>query len=347
MKKRFRAFALFLLKMFYLFVLVAFLIKYIPLEYSGSFSLLHFVFPTVLVGVFLLLLIKLIFKVKWLWWDYIALLFLCWNVSQYYQFNSWELPNKDEKVFSIMTFNAKSLLYKKKHREDDNHDQIRDFVLKEKPDIVCLQETYWRDWNFGYPYAGKSGSSYVILSKFPVIKQGIVPIKDGRLKRYHFADIKIQKDTFRVYNVHLSSYRFSQKDYDLLNETQNIEESEIKERSWSMLRKLNRGILKRRKQLLKLKNHIKKSPYPTFIIGDFNDISHSNTYQQLSENLKDSYLDAGKGLGSTFHGLSVPLRIDYILYPDHFSCIKHEILDQKLSDHFAIKASFTTMNKIK
>ena len=47
------------------------------------------------------------------------------------------------------------------------------------------------------------------------------------------------------------------------------------------------------KQIQKIKLIIENSPYPIILAGDFNAVPNSYEYFQLSENLIDSFLDAG------------------------------------------------------
>jgi endonuclease/exonuclease/phosphatase family metal-dependent hydrolase len=266
------------------------------------------------------------------------LAFAIWQLLSIFQINS-QVDEKPKDGLHIMSYNTMSLLYKKVHRYDDNHDAIAKFIKKENPDIICLQETYWKNWNFGYPYQGKSHSSYSILSKYPVINDGVLPIVNNKLKPFHFADIVWKKDTIRVINMHMASYKFTKDNYDLIK-LDKTEQEEVTNGVISILRKLKKGLKKKQKQLKVLLPFIKKSPYPVFLCGDLNDISHSNTYHQIKNLLNDSHKSAGFGLGSSIHTVPFPLRIDYIFYSKEYRCVNHTILSKKLSDHLAISAYF-------
>ena len=54
----------------------------------------------------------------------------------------------------------------------------------------------------------------------------------------------------------------------------------------------------------------------------------------MTQNMKDAFSIAGKGLGSTYTNLwRFPLRIDWIICPNEIDVQSAEILDQTWSDH--------------
>ncbi|MDO4736699.1 MAG: endonuclease/exonuclease/phosphatase, partial [Bacteroidia bacterium] len=60
---------------------------------------------------------------------------------------------------------------------------------------------------------------------------------------------------------------------------------------------------------------------------------------RLCKGRKDSFMEAGKGLGATYAPLWPLLRIDYILYPDEYECYEHTTHKIGLSDHYPISAT--------
>ncbi|HAY18678.1 MAG TPA: hypothetical protein DCY24_05705, partial [Rikenellaceae bacterium] len=59
----------------------------------------------------------------------------------------------------------------------------------------------------------------------------------------------------------------------------------------------------------------------------------SHTYNRLKKGRKDSFVEAGKGFGATYSFLWPFIRIDYILYPSHFSAVSHTVPHVRYSDH--------------
>ena len=83
----------------------------------------------------------------------------------------------------------------------------------------------------------------------------------------------------------------------------------------NILVRLKGAFKKRAVQSTAVSNHISNCPYPVLLCGDFNDTPISYSYSEiLSNNLKDAFVESGKGLGMTYIGAFPSLRIDYILH---------------------------------
>lgn len=245
----------------------------------------------------------------------------------------------------------------------------RDSVLRlindEQPDIACFQEFYNQDKEsnstikdfteaglFGnyyvrpYSKVGKDGYfGMITFSRFPIIAKGEVsnPVKSGKKICAIWCDVVIKSDTVRIYNIHLQSIGFTSTEESLFDEkSKNQEELEYK--SKSTVRKLKRAFLNRSMQVDALYNHIKDCPYPTFLVGDFNDTPVSYTYHKLRHNVNDAFLDSGPwGMGKTYNGPFPSVRIDYILYPNMYDAAGFTVLKKKYSDHFPITCRFKKM----
>ena len=87
-----------------------------------------------------------------------------------------------------------------------------------------------------------------------------------------------------------------------------------------------------------IQGQLEKSPYPTIITGDFNDVPGSYTYRQIRGKMQDAFLAKGFGIGATYSNLSPTLRIDYIMADKHWQVKSWETVDENLSDHHMIMA---------
>ena len=80
-----------------------------------------------------------------------------------------------------------------------------------------------------------------------------------------------------------------------------------------------------RAQMDMLIKHVKQSPIPIALIGDFNATQHSEPYRRLiSAGLYDAHRDRGRGYASTFpNGLFPlpPIRIDHALLSNPIRCL--------------------------
>ena len=112
-----------------------------------------------------------------------------------------------------------------------------------------------------------------------------------------------------------------------------------------LLSKYPRYASARSSQSVMIADHIKESPYPVILAGDFNEPPMSYTYRTLRKTLDDSFLDNGSGWGTTWIGGIPLLRIDYILYSSELTNTSFQCLKTDLTDHYPVKASFTINHK--
>ena len=101
-------------------------------------------------------------------------------------------------------------------------------------------------------------------------------------------------------------------------------------------RKLQTAYVKRADQARRVVNHIRTSPYPTIVCGDFNDTPMSYTYNQFDRILTDAYRNTSTGIGVTYVGKMPAGRIDYIFHSPELASTNFKIQKEVLSDHRAI-----------
>jgi len=94
---------------------------------------------------------------------------------------------------------------------------------------------------------------------------------------------------------------------------------------------------------------IEAEELPLLVVGDFNLTDQSDDYGRLAARLRDSFRQAGAGLGLTFPNLgatnpllgSIPpvIRIDYIWHSDHWVAVEARVNESAGgSDHFPVIA---------
>lgn len=210
---------------------------------------------------------------------------------------------------------------------------ILNFVKTENPSILCLQE-YHKSDTFqleGYTKyeqisKGKVKSGQAIFSKFPIINSGSIAFPNTNNNAI-FVDVLKQKDTIRVYNVHLQSSKLS------------ADVVELNKNSSENLTRIIGNVFKMQQLQAELVvAHKNKSNYKTIISGDFNNTAYSYVYNQLKGESQDAFEVAGTGFGKTFKINHLPLRIDFILVDERFTVNGFENYNVKLSDHYPIKA---------
>jgi endonuclease/exonuclease/phosphatase family metal-dependent hydrolase len=253
-----------------------------------------------------------------------------------YKFNAREVVSGSS--FGVMNFNVRLFNKYEWITSDKIPDEISDFIKKEAPEIVTLQEyANNNDFSISYPYQykklnrGKKGTGLAIFSKFRIVNQGSLDFENSNNNAI-FIDILRSDDTIRVYNVHLESFGIKPDSVDL-----NLDET----RSRKLIYRLKNSFTKQQDQVEKFLEHRKTCHYKTIISGDFNNTAFSWAYRKLKGDLNDSFIEAGQGFGKTYPFNNYPLRIDFILSDKKFKVNQHKNFEIKLSDHEPVMARFS------
>jgi endonuclease/exonuclease/phosphatase family metal-dependent hydrolase len=234
----------------------------------------------------------------------------------------------------MMSYNVR-LFNEYKNIDKKNIDKsIVDFIKKENPDVLCIQEYYdTGNINLNYPYkyiasnkkADKVGQA--IFSKYKIANKGDINFLNKTKNHTIFADLVKGKDTIRVYNAHLQSPTL-----DPITQEVNREELDL------TLGKIEKTFRLQSEQVKLIKKHDRNSPYKSIICGDFNNTASSWVYRELSDRKKDAFEEAGSGFGTTYDFPIAPVRIDFILADESMKVNNLETYTVKFSDHFPIMA---------
>ncbi|MCA6435772.1 MAG: endonuclease/exonuclease/phosphatase family protein [Bacteroidetes bacterium] len=312
-------------------------------------------------------LINFIFSIYWLIQFKRTIIFgliaMLMSLPTAYRYLQITMPSSTEqKVFKITSYNSMLFdLYDWK-KNKQNRQKILTQLAEINPDILCLQEFYTSeeqgDFNnidtikkllktnyhhaeFTVTLREKDHWGVATFSKYKIINQGKVEFKTALNNLCIYSDVIINKDTIRVYNIHLQSISFSKEDTKFFEEVVSEKNAEDEfGHSKSILRRLKRAFLKRTVQAKLIADHMKKCPYKIILCGDFNDTAASYAYRILTKDLKDSFIEKGNGLGRTYAGKWPQFRIDYILHNDKLNCVKYERCSETFTDHFSITSSF-------
>ncbi len=130
---------------------------------------------------------------------------------------------------------------------------------------------------------------------------------------------------------------FKQNDFEAIDDAADANTAELKAK-YGVMRKMKKAFMTRAIQAETIKAQLAKSPYPTIITGDFNDVPSSYTYKQIKGDMQDAFLTKGFGIGATYMNLSPTLRIDYIMADKNWQVKGWESIDENLSDHHMIMA---------
>tara|TARA_Y100001954_G_scaffold41338_1_gene42117 strand:- start:14074 stop:15120 length:1047 start_codon:yes stop_codon:yes gene_type:complete len=339
---------LYLLNMLTLFAMA---LSYLAPHISPS----TFLWPIAFLGLLypILLLTNVVFALYWFvsfkryFWSNFFIILIGWGqFSTLINIESKKTNTEDS--FTVMSYNVRLFNVYKWINNKNVKNEIVDYINTVKPNILCLQEFYAPNElpNIQLPYqhiglqSQKKQWRMATYSSFPIINKGTVSIKGERKNNICiYSDLVTEKDTIRLYNIHLASNWFRPSDYSFI-QNPTLETEELKKNVLSIGKRLKNSFVKRAEQVEAIKTHINKSPYPVILCGDFNDTPSSYAYNQLSKGLKDAFVEKGRGLGRSYNGKFPSLRIDYILCSPELNINSFDTRDVKLSDHYPVVAGF-------
>lgn len=262
-------------------------------------------------------------------------------------------------TFRVQSYNLRLFNYYESKKPSSSEKKILELLKNQQSDIICLQEVYitgdpgQKETALKSAVGGRYYSHFKVigtgknryygiatLSKFPIIRRGdIVHPRSSSLSIY--TDLLIGKDTFRIFNNHLQSFRLQKMERSFMSElTESSDDKEKISEIKTISTSLKQGFIKRASQAQTVKEYINKSPYPVIVAGDFNDTPVSYSYRKIRKGLNDSFVSSGFGAGFTYRGNYPPNRIDYILYDNNIECRQFDIIKVRYSDHYPIVAYF-------
>lgn len=244
-------------------------------------------------------------------------------------------------AITVLTWNTGRMDYT--HKPEKN--EVLQYLVAQDADVICLQEVdvyksakfltlpdVKRTLSSKYPYSYLDFSVYnkrhqygtMVWSKYPLInKQSIRYESHGNLSNR--CDMVVGKDTIRLINNHLESYRFVSED---LNDVDSIEA------------KWRRAIPVRNRQARIVRREIDRSPYPVIVVGDFNSVACSFAYLWISRGLHDAWNEVHPwSWGATYDYKGIGLRIDYILCSDPLRPVRCSVPSISASDHKPVVAT--------
>jgi endonuclease/exonuclease/phosphatase family metal-dependent hydrolase len=233
--------------------------------------------------------------------------------------------------------------------------KMADWIRGNNPDVICLQEFYTetggsdlntirlispdKKYNFyNLPvFTNKIGAQFgiAIFSKYPVIQTGEIGFGGKTQNQAIFADIVIDSDTLRIYNVHLQSMHID--DNHMIGYPGDLQDG-VKD----LYGRLKFGFIQRSQQVRRVRDHISHCRYKIILCGDLNDLPYSYSYHQLKSVLKNSFSSVGRGFGFTYNGNLPFLRIDNQFYSPGIKAntfITYRKI--RFSDHFPIMGTYT------
>lgn len=317
-------------------LLLSFVIPYLPPSRFPTIALLSLLVP-------LLIILNILFAVYWAFQlrrrffisaTVVVISYFYFNA--FYKFSSEGDSLEYKNTLTVMSYNVRLFNNYEKKALKDGSETMKVYFEEENPDVICIQEYYVpNNVDFSsYPYryehfkASNMKLGNAIFSKYPLINKGAFDFENTGNNTI-YADVVKEKDTLRIYSVHLQSIGIL-PEVTLL---QDIDNTRLRKRFADAFKK-------QQFQIDAIQSHKQKVKNPVIICGDFNNTPFSYSYRKMKGTMKDAFRERGSGLGTTFLFDRFPLRIDYIFSSEELEVVSFKTLKETFSDHYAIRASF-------
>ncbi len=234
--------------------------------------------------------------------------------------------------------------------------RVLQYLLRQDADIICLQEVeVYKDPTYltlgelreamkeKYPYSYIDFSVYnrrrqfgnVVFSRYPLINKQTIRYT-SRANISSRCDVVVGGDTLRLITNHLESNRFDRGDL-----AENIANGDsLKESAHRLGNKWGKASAMRHEQARSVHREVEQSPYPTVVVGDFNDLAWSYTYWRVRGTMRDCFLATSwwrYGATYTYHHIGA--RIDYILCSRTLHPAECHVERVRHSDHYPVVAT--------
>lgn len=259
-------------------------------------------------------------------------------------------------TYNVMNFADHDDVVADEGEDVDNFSRVAEWINQQGANVVVMQEAHFssgksfeelkgslRRMNYGYFVPADSrkeedvttGSGYAILSSYPMVRKGVAHADNTNVISV-WADLRVGRDTVRIYNNHLQSHSITKQERINTLSPQVFADSMAHERLSEVVHKMAGNYKIRAEQAEVVSNHIASSPHPVVVVGDFNDTPASYVYRTIKHqnHLQDAFVEKGRGAEYTFKGLFNLFRIDYVLADkERFYVKEYRSADVPMSDH--------------
>lgn len=318
--------------------------------YIGILSFIGLLFPILVIINFILLCYWIKYTPKLLYLSAVPFIASLFFITRIFTVN---LDSNPHQGIKIMTWNVKCFDLYNWSMNKETGEKMMNLIRKENPDVLCLQEFYTDENKFhnleflrdqlGFKYVHFYKTltlrktdhwGLATLSKYPIVLTKELKFENSKHNACLVTDIQINDRKMRVLNTHLQSIHLAYSDYIYIDQVKsNIKLSDV-EKTKSIFRKLQKAYIYRAQQLEQIKTSCFN--HHTILCGDFNDIPLSYTYQFLSKNMQDAFIEKGSGFSRTMNMVVPYLRIDYILASQDMQFNSYKRIKKNLSDHYPV-----------
>lgn len=256
-------------------------------------------------------------------------------------------PSNKATTINVMTWNVQRLGALTNDDTDTNLESITRLIKSSNSELVVLQEISVNQSKKLSEELNCSPSNYQWTSYYNGAKGGLAVFLIDNTAwtmtnkivtnlppswKCVYTELRHENGkTINVLGVHIAPPKVTVE--DLSNSTHQIlrgNKSNLKK----TLKRYVRQARKQTQQIDRINVLINSFNDPTIIAGDFNSTSQLPIHKVLRRNLKDTWLEAGIGLGATRYWSDfIPFRIDYIYATKDFCVQKTKVHEAYFSDN--------------
>ncbi|ROI03442.1 AP endonuclease [Kaistella haifensis] len=297
---------------------------YVPPKVFPWLNLLSLSFPV-------LMILNVLFCLIWIiLWKKRAVFFLAFSLFLIVPTSRWINYREKKSIkpnLKLITFNIKG-------GRIAGTEKVFNYLKNSGADVILLQEYGSQYQVSGYDFGVGNYEIVALNSKTKILEQGKIATSGNGNSFY--ADIEINGKRIRFINLYLSPFSFEKQK---VKPSEDLEQNENKLRY--ILGKLVPTFKNHQAEVQELQNAVSASPYPVILAGDFNAVPNSYEYYHLLKNLKDVFVEVGRGSATSFHDYKFPIRIDHVFCSQSIQTVAYRVdRSAKLSDHFPVITEF-------
>ena len=314
-------------------------------------STLGMAFPILLVINMAFLLFWLIFKWTRAWIPVVGYVSAYVPISIYMPINA--STSHPDDALKLVSYNVCS--FGGNYKYEQGFEKVRDYLIDEKADIVCLQEDNdsWRRYCFKqFEERGLAYNDTIVLchdamrfnclgihTRFPIIRRERIDYPTASNNGSAAWWLQVDGDTLIVVNNHFESCHLNQEDraqYRQLLKGE-IARDSVRAESQLLMVKLAEANAKRSEQIETVCDYVDQylGRYPVIACGDFNDNPISFSRHMMAKRLRDCFVETGRGIGLSYNQKAFSFRIDHIFCSSDitpYECFVDSKMDA--SDHY-------------
>lgn len=272
-----------------------------------------------------------------------------------------------EKTVSIMTFNIAA--YDSASFPLSKQEELLELIKHEKPDILCFQEMSFETLGMIKPQLDSIYGPCEVLrgddQMWRLMFYSHLPLRNFRRHKcegeFDTTDLTEEENLMieqsqkqmgvmstefevepgkwvTVFSGHLRSSAYSTARRSMAGDASWFEGISLYKRNYEVGKRIRDYEAENVRRFV---NDARKDGMPVIVAGDLNDWCGSDCLNTLmGKDLKDAWQEGGRGLGWTYFGWHLRLRLDHILYSDELELVDVKVIDSDLSDHKPLVTRF-------